>query len=379
MPEDDFFAPRQGGYRGSRAPGFSSGPMSQSTGTLLTTIGTDTQADQNAVSQLYDTSKAQTVQQPDYIGELGKGAAVMGAEYAGNQIGSVAGANIIDGGKSIGEGLSQGVSSFGDKVGGWFGASPSVNEAAIPPTSFGEGMNGFAPGVGEGIGEGASSGVGEMAGSAGGEAAGGIGEASFGESLGSEFGAGSNIGAGVGSGIARSVIGLAMGESPAQALKAGAIAGVGTYVGTAIGSAIAGPVGGFVGGFLGSTIGGMIGGRVICTELRAQARITVTLLSADLEFSRANISPITLRGYHVWAVPFVRLMRRSKLATNIAAPFAIWRAEELAYQMGLRKKPNWKGKMVRWIGEPLCFCIGLFVKQTDWHTLYNNQTAPAAN
>jgi hypothetical protein len=387
MAETDFLAPREGGFRSSRAPGFVTGTASRATGTIspLSNIQSDPAADQQAIARTgLDVPQ---MPQNEMLGDLGSAAAKMGGEYVGRNVGSVAGTNIlgetvggatVGGGATIGEGISQGFSSMGDQVSGMFGGGATESLSAIPPSSFGEGGAGFASGVGEagsGISEAGS--LAEGAGSIGdgATALGGAGEA--GSTLGESFSSGANIGGGIGAGVFRAGIGLAMGEKPAQALRAGVASGAGYYVGAAIGSAMFGPVGTVVGGFLGSTVGSIVGGggRVICTELHAQGKLDATIFKADVEFS-AGISPIVRRGYHAWAVPFVRLMRRSKTATSIVAPFARWRAEELAYRMGVLKTPCWKGKAVRFIGEPICFIIGLFVEETDWRVLNSDaQTA----
>lgn len=135
---------------------------------------------------------------------------------------------------------------------------------------------------------------------------------------------------------------------------------VGGAAGSVIGGLIAGPVG--------AAIGGIVGGRVICTELHAQGLLDTDLYALDVAYT-PGLHPAVVRGYHWWAIPYVRLMRRSALATRIARPLATWRARAIAYEVG--KGPFcWRGAMVRAIGEPLCFAIGLFVPASDWTQLY---------
>jgi hypothetical protein len=135
---------------------------------------------------------------------------------------------------------------------------------------------------------------------------------------------------------------------------------VGGAAGSVIGGMIAGPVG--------AAIGGLVGGRVICTELHAQGLLDADLYALDVAYT-PGLHPAVVRGYHWWAIPYVRLMRRSSLATRIARPLATWRAKAIAYELG--KGPfSWRGAVVRAIGEPLCFAIGLFVPASDWTQLY---------
>lgn len=116
--------------------------------------------------------------------------------------------------------------------------------------------------------------------------------------------------------------------------------------------------------------------RVICTYFFRKGMLDQEIWRADMEFTFKHLSQTTVRGYHVWAIPYVRLMRKSPLAEKIMRPIAIWRAEELAYKTGVLQKGNWKGKVVRAILEPICFAIGLFAKEQNWESLWTQ--APKA-
>jgi hypothetical protein len=91
---------------------------------------------------------------------------------------------------------------------------------------------------------------------------------------------------------------------------------------------------------------------------------------ADLEFTFKRLSPTTIRGYQYWAIPYVKLMRKSKLAEDIIRPLAFARARELTYQMGKSPKGSVFGKAVRLVCEPLCFAVGLFVGEQNWQALW---------
>ena len=116
-------------------------------------------------------------------------------------------------------------------------------------------------------------------------------------------------------------------------------------------------------------------GRVICTHFYRKDMMPRSWWEADLRFTMANLSPTTVRGYHHWAIPYVELMRRDdrlgRFAEKVMLPLALHRAEELAHRMGVAgARPNWKGKLVRLVGEPICWTIGLFVDQKDYAHLY---------
>ena len=107
--------------------------------------------------------------------------------------------------------------------------------------------------------------------------------------------------------------------------------------------------------------------RVICTELVRQGLMAPRLQRLDIAYTLKKLSPTTVKGYHFWAVPYVRLMKKSSLATSAIEPFATWRALEIAYLMGDLKTPHMRGRLVRLIGEPLCLMIGWILEACEPH------------
>lgn len=284
---------------------------------------------------------AQSVEQPSLAD-----AAVPGAgAYLGGKIGT-----------KVGEGLS-----FGDAVAGTFddigtsvtGAFDSVGNMFTPgvaetvSSSVGSIPSGAIvnEGLATGLAESAVTPVASSAGEAAGTLASGAGESAasgWGSSL---FQGGSALGS-AGVGLGSAIGGLIMGQKPGKAILGGVDSAVGYYVG--------GPVGGFVGNIVGS----VLPGRVVCTELLRQGLIEKDLLRAELAHTKQHIPRVTMEGYWLWGVPLVRLMKKSPLATRLIRPIAVWRAEEVAYQMGMRDKPNHLGKLVRLVGESLCWALG---------------------
>ena len=114
--------------------------------------------------------------------------------------------------------------------------------------------------------------------------------------------------------------------------------------------------------------------RVICTHFYHKGELSRNDWAADLRFTKENLSEQTMRGYHLWAVPTVRLMRSESLAGQIVEPvmrfIAIHRAQELAYQMGKRVAGDVMGKAIRHTIEPLCWTLGAFVGEQNWRSLY---------
>ena len=113
--------------------------------------------------------------------------------------------------------------------------------------------------------------------------------------------------------------------------------------------------------------------RVICTHFFAKSEIPKDVWRADLAYTKEHLSETTVRGYHAWAIGYVKLMRKSKLAEDIMRPIALHRAQELAYQMGVVEKGSWRGKLARLALEPLCYLIGTCVGASDYMALWKDQ------
>lgn len=104
---------------------------------------------------------------------------------------------------------------------------------------------------------------------------------------------------------------------------------------------------------------------VICTELHAQGKLSTELYQASGKRA-LTLSQEVLDGYHIWAVPVTRLLRKSEFLSRIVAPIARSRCEYL-----LGKKRVW-GWLTVVIGEPVCGFIGRVIsKKTDWRILYD--------
>jgi hypothetical protein len=213
----------------------------------------------------------------------------------------------------------------------------------------------------------------------------------------------------------KEVVAVSGGEMNADACQADAVNGfaIGAAVGAAIGSnfgaaATAGVVGGLIGGALavsnnqscGTTgfdacaaaaadgfdtsqsgmcdSGGGGGGKVICTELCRNGVIEHEVWMADIRYSRENFSDATMRGYHLWGVPYVRLMRKSPAFAKLAEYPTRWFAEDIAYRMGVWERGNWKGWALRELMfRPICSVLGVFAQARDWQALFAEGKAAA--
>lgn len=93
---------------------------------------------------------------------------------------------------------------------------------------------------------------------------------------------------------------------------------------------------------------------VICTELMQQGLLDKALWNSCAWY-RGDINTYTKIGYHYWAIPYVRLMKKSPLATKFIRPFAVGR---YIYISG---KWNLLGWFTCAVGEPICTLIGKIV------------------
>ena len=124
--------------------------------------------------------------------------------------------------------------------------------------------------------------------------------------------------------------------------------------------------------------GGGGGGKVICTELCRNGAIEHEVWMADIRYSRQNFSEQTMRGYHLWGIPYVKLMRKYPSFAKLAEHPTRWFAEDIAYRMGVLSKPNYKGWVLREVFfRPVCFGIGLFAKARDWQALWRDGVTPS--
>lgn len=99
------------------------------------------------------------------------------------------------------------------------------------------------------------------------------------------------------------------------------------------------------------------GDTVLCTELYRQGLLPLDLYLADSRYG-AKLDQETLAGYHAWAEPLAKAMSQSKALTSIVSPFVKAWAYEMAYREGVLSKGNWLGKVLSFIGEPVCGFIG---------------------
>ena len=100
------------------------------------------------------------------------------------------------------------------------------------------------------------------------------------------------------------------------------------------------------------------GSKVICGELHRQGLMTDEVYKGDLDYQTKHVSKHTKNGYLLWARPVSRLMRRSKVMTYIAKPFAMAWAEEMAYRANGVGNGNIFGTIILATIAPICTLVG---------------------
>lgn len=199
------------------------------------------------------------------------------------------------------------------------------------------------------------------------------------------------------------VSGSGVGEAIGGTVGAAAGATAGTLGGGGAGSLALGGAGAYAGSEIGKQIGGAIekdmknnpgrwehpevskpwdprdrdndrgsSSRVICTHFYRKGMLSRELWRADMEYTLQHLPQSMVNGYHLWAIPYVRLMRKSPLAEKLMYPIAYHRAREIAYQMGYLEKGSIRGKIFRSILEPVCAFLGMFTTEKKYQELWRN-------
>ena len=101
-------------------------------------------------------------------------------------------------------------------------------------------------------------------------------------------------------------------------------------------------------------------GKVICTELHRQGKLDDATMAADKKFGEnvAQNDPHTMIGYHCWALPIVRQMRKSKIITFIVSLLALPWAREMYFRQTGNGRGSYRGRVLMAFGIPVCRFMG---------------------
>ena len=128
------------------------------------------------------------------------------------------------------------------------------------------------------------------------------------------------------------------------------------YSGPAGKAGIANPQGMATEGGLGPSGGAAGGSKIICLESHRQGLLDTKIFEADEAWGDV-IPKIVLDGYHLWAKPIVRKMRKSHSFSKKVAWLAKPVAKEAAKQMGVGEGSK-IGLAMLCVGMPICAILG---------------------
>jgi len=108
-------------------------------------------------------------------------------------------------------------------------------------------------------------------------------------------------------------------------------------------------------------------GKVLCTELHRQGLISDEVYRSDMIVGRyySIYHPAVVAGYHAWAIPFTRLMAKSKILTYIIYPFVSAWANHMHYKVTGKNTGSLLGAIIENLGVKACSFIGIFFKKEE--------------
>lgn len=112
------------------------------------------------------------------------------------------------------------------------------------------------------------------------------------------------------------------------------------------------------------------GGTVICTQLWIDGHMSNAVYDADNKYVRKHFSRHTVNGYRFWAVPFVHLMRRSKVVYAVGKYFGLAWSHHCASHYTSKALPNLTGRLLIAVIAPICYCIGAVIPDVRYYKLW---------
>jgi len=109
--------------------------------------------------------------------------------------------------------------------------------------------------------------------------------------------------------------------------------------------------------------------KIVCNELRQQDLLSVSDWIHDATDCAAKFSPMTYQGYRLWAIPCVRLMRKSPWFARRIATVVRWMVADIRYEKGLSDRSHFMGRVVRqvifWPGNWLLGTVVSFSRNDE--------------
>ena len=101
----------------------------------------------------------------------------------------------------------------------------------------------------------------------------------------------------------------------------------------------------------------------ICTVLYDLNDMPIKIYKYDQRYGQ-QVNKRIYRGYATWGKPLAERMRNKGLLYKIIKPIALRWAEQMAFDMSEGKvgKKRYAIKVMKFLGEAICYAIGLFIK-----------------
>lgn len=109
---------------------------------------------------------------------------------------------------------------------------------------------------------------------------------------------------------------------------------------------------------------------VICTELYNLGYLTEEEYQIELKYGATHFSSEAMRGYHAFAIPAVKAMRKRPETIINILPLVKSFTEEMAYRLGKKETGNEVGAIFLDKGLPLFERIGVLINEPDWKQLF---------
>lgn len=113
-------------------------------------------------------------------------------------------------------------------------------------------------------------------------------------------------------------------------------------------------------------------GSHLCTELYRQGLMSRYDKELNWHYAKTRLPASFLIGYQAWARHYVKLMRRSPLATQLIRPFVMARTHAIAHKLNRRPTSSLLGFMLCLTHDQFCCLGGITISQVQ-KTILKNQ------
>lgn len=114
-------------------------------------------------------------------------------------------------------------------------------------------------------------------------------------------------------------------------------------------------------------------GSHLCTELYRQGLMSRYNKELNWHYAKNRLPASFLIGYQAWARHYVKLMRRSSIATQLIRPFVTARTRAIAHKLNRYPTSSLLGRFLCLTHDPLC-CLGGIISSHMQKTILKKQT-----